>query len=146
MPGAAAAWLFGGLDAKLRAAQGGTIRETWIHTVGKQASGRMTLVSRPFALALLICAAAAPLARSDDWRSLDCDPSAALGSWSCAATACHGGGELSRRISGGELERWRNSDPHARAVSTIESDAFSRILLRLGIVTKTVGEKGPGQR
>jgi hypothetical protein len=86
------------------------------------------------------------LASADDWRPLECDPAAALGAWSCAATACHGGGELSRRTSGGELERWRNADPHARSTSTIESDAFARILLRLGIITKIGAGKGPGQR
>lgn len=97
-------------------------------------------------IALLGVCATAPSARSDDWGSLECDPSAALGAWSCAATACHGGGELSRRTSGGELERWRNADPHARSTSTMESDAFAQILLRLGIITRIGAEKGPGQR
>lgn len=89
---------------------------------------------------------ATSIARGDHWRSLECEPSAALGAWSCAATACHGGGELSRRTSGGELERWRNADPHARASSTIESDAFAKILLKLGIITKISDAKAPGQR
>jgi hypothetical protein len=106
----------------------------------------MNPISRQLTFVLLFACGAAPSAIADDWRPLKCDPSAALGAWSCAATACHGGSELSRRTSGGELERWRNADPHARSSTTIESDAFARILLRLGIITKIGAAKGPGQR
>lgn len=98
-----------------------------------------------FALTLL-GAIASPAVRGDDWRSLQCDPGQSLGAWSCAATACHGGGERSRRTSGGELERWRNADPHAAALSTIESDAFAAILHKLGIVSQVSQASGPGQR
>lgn len=106
----------------------------------------MNLLFRRSTFALLVACCVTSLASADDWRPLQCDPSAALGAWSCASTACHGGGEKSRRTSGGELERWRNADPHARATSTIESEAFAKILLRLGIITKIGANKGPGQR
>src|SRR6187401_1040439 len=106
----------------------------------------MNLLSRRLTFALLCACWVTPLASADDWRPLQCDPAAAMGAWSCASTACHGGGELSRRTSGGELERWRNADPHARSTSTIESAAFAKILLRLGIIAKIGEGNGPGQR
>ena len=83
--------------------------------------------SSPTILALLIASVAAPC-QGDQWRTLDCDRSAVLGALSCGATACHGGGELSRRTSGGELERWRSADPHANAGGLIEGKAFADIL------------------
>jgi hypothetical protein len=86
------------------------------------------------------------VAFADDWRPLECNPGATLGAWSCAATSCHGGSERSRRTSGGELERWRNADPHARAGNTIEGAKFADILLRVGIISKVGDAKGPGQR
>lgn len=99
-----------------------------------------------FALLLLAAAWTAPGLRADDWRGLQCDGSQSVGAFSCAATACHGGSERSRRTSGGELERWRNADPHARALSTIESHRFAGILLKLGIISKVSQDRGPGRR
>lgn len=100
---------------------------------------------RTVALAAAISWLAPGLLSANDWRSLECDPSAELGSWSCAATACHGGSGEQRR-SGGELELWRNSDPHASAGSLIETPAFAEILLRLNVITALGDDTRPGKR
>ena len=103
------------------------------------------VLARMVLLAAAICLSAPGTLAANDWRSLECDPSAELGSWSCAATACHGGSGEQRR-SGGELEIWRNSDPHASAGSLIETSAFAEILLRLNIVTALGTDTRPGKR
>lgn len=60
-----------------------------------------------------------------------------LGSASCAASACHAapraGVRDGSRRRGNEYTLWRQSDPHARALSSLSSDQGERILKALGI-------------
>jgi hypothetical protein len=93
----------------------------------------------------LVLGLALPLTHSHaaDWPEFVHAPHLATGTFSCAATACHGGSKRDlpgTGFIGGEVELWRSRDPHARAGAVVDSQAFHEILERLGVVGPVEGE------
>ena len=86
-----------------------------------RASGFGFRVSSVACLILLVVGNAPAIAESA--------PGKYLGSLSCASTACHGQqDDSSGPVSRSAYARWLESDPHARAARTLDSEPFQRIL------------------
>jgi hypothetical protein len=75
-----------------------------------------------------------PCLAQDRWAPLGHPDAKMLGSLSCASASCHGSQDESlvpSRISRREYALWLEDDPHAKAIRTIQSKDFERILYRL---------------
>jgi hypothetical protein len=84
------------------------------------------MLARRCALSLIIFAL---VAIAHGVRADDAAAGRYLGSLSCASTACHGQqDDPSGPVSRSAYARWLESDPHARAARTLDSEPFQRIL------------------